>query len=207
MNQHTSGFSPSVQLQLSKSLYPNQILQGSARLIQTCLRRHMKHLAYPMITESTAHDICGSPPLEYFCVHMFMYVHLCIPTGAGTDQKVGQRSRLDVSLKHFPPHLMPQDLSPNLKLAKMAGRPASPKTKSLSLPSQCWDYKQALVSQFLPWILSVSTGVLMLALQARDHLKHLSRPTSHEPLQLPRTTKNRALLPCFTIFHRRVHGE
>lgn len=138
---------------------------------------------------------------------MFMYVHLCIPTGAGTDQKVGQRSRLDVSLKHFPPHLMPQDLSPNLKLAKMAGRPASPKTKSLSLPSQCWDYKQALVSQFLPWILSVSTGVLMLALQARDHLKHLSRPTSHEPLQLPRTTKNRALLPCFTIFHRRVHGE
>lgn len=87
MNQHTSGFSPSVQLQLSKSLYPNQILQGSARLIQTCLRRHMKHLAYPMITESTAHDICGSPPLEYFCVHMFMYVHLCIPTGAETDQR------------------------------------------------------------------------------------------------------------------------
>lgn len=146
-----------------------------------------------------------SPPLEYFCVHMFMYVHLCIHTGAGMDQRVGQRSRLDVSLKHFPPHLMPQDLSPNLKLAKIAGQPASP--KSLSPLFQCWDYKQALVSQFLPWILSVSTGVFMLTLQARDHLKHLSRPTSHEPLQLPRTTKNRVLLPCFTIFHRRVHGE
>lgn len=160
-------------------------------LIQTCLRRNMRYLVYPMLWNQQLMILVDPHLLSIFvCVH----VHVCAPVytySAGRDQRVGQRSRLGVSLNHFPPHLTPHAVSLNLILANMAGQPASP--KGLSPPSQCWDYKQALVSQFLQWILSVSTGVLMLALQACDRLKHLSRPTSHVP---PAAFKN-----YFPLFH------
>lgn len=171
-------------------------------LIQTCLRRNeVPGLSYVM--ESTAHDVCGSPPLEYFCVRTCS----CMCTCMYIQCRERSEGRAEVKARCLPQSLSTSSYATcsftESDIANMAGRPASP--KGLSPPSQCWDYKQALVSQFLQWILSVPTGVLMLALQACDRLKHLSRPTSL--LQLSRTTKNRVLLPCFILFHRRVHGE
>lgn len=152
----------------------------------------MRHRIYSMIMESTALVylmVFVDPYLLIVCV--CVRVHVCAPMFLHEGTGRGQRGRAAVNAG-----CLPQSLSapffdkgsftkPEACLYGQAGWPASP--KDLSPPPQCWDYRCALVCQFLTWILAVYKWVLVYAPQAHDCLNHLSRPTSHVP---PEAFKN-----------------